>query len=86
MPIVQCVPQETTAITDLYLTFHIRQYIDSFLVSFNDNFDQNNLLFIQSDSRLKTIDHFTRCLSIFSKIFAIYFLVFFKILFFGTLR
>lgn len=66
MPMVRYVPRGTTAITDAYLTPHIRRYIDSFLANFNDNFDQNKLLFMQSDGGLTSIDHFTGCRSILS--------------------
>ncbi len=77
MPMVRYVPRGTTAITDAYLTPHIRRYIDSFLANFNDNFDQNKLLFMQSDGGLTSIDHFTGCRSILSRIFAIYLPAFF---------
>lgn len=66
MPMVRYVPRGTTAITDAYLTPHIRRYIDSFLANFNDSFDQNKLLFMQSDGGLTSIDHFTGCRSILS--------------------
>lgn len=66
MPMVRYVPRGMTSITDAYLTPHIRRYIDSFLGNFPKSFEQDKLLFMQSDGGLTSVDTFSGCRSILS--------------------
>lgn len=59
-------PIGMTSITDVYLTSHIKDYINGFLANFPRNFDSQKLLFMQSDGGLTHVDNFSGCRSILS--------------------
>ncbi|GLV36147.1 uncharacterized protein CBL_08640 [Carabus blaptoides fortunei] len=58
MPMVRLVPRGFTACADAYLTPHIRRYLDSFSGGFKDALKGCNVLFMQSDGGLTTMETF----------------------------
>jgi 5-oxoprolinase (ATP-hydrolysing) len=66
MPMVKLVARGDTAMTDAYLTPHIRRYIDNFRNGFADGLAETTLLFMQSDGGLAPADDFTGSRAILS--------------------
>ncbi len=66
MPMVKLVARGDTAMTDAYLTPHIRRYIDNFRNGFADGLTGTSLLFMQSDGGLAPADDFTGSRAILS--------------------
>ncbi len=66
MPMVKLVARGDTAMTDAYLTPHIRRYIDNFRNGFADGLAGTSLLFMQSDGGLAPADDFTGSRAILS--------------------
>jgi 5-oxoprolinase (ATP-hydrolysing) len=56
MPMVRIIPRGFTACADAYLTPHIHKYVSGFARGFKDNLACVNVLFMQSDGGLTSMD------------------------------
>jgi 5-oxoprolinase (ATP-hydrolysing) len=56
MPMVRIVPRGFTACADAYLTPHIQKYVSGFTRGFKENLAGVNVLFMQSDGGLTSMD------------------------------
>ncbi|XP_054168710.1 5-oxoprolinase-like [Oppia nitens] len=66
IPMVKVVPRGLTACADAYLTPHIKDYIKGFSSGFRNGLQDLNVLFMQSDGGLASVNKFSGCRSILS--------------------
>ncbi|EFN85192.1 5-oxoprolinase [Harpegnathos saltator] len=66
MPMIRIVPRGFTACADAYLTPHIKNYLQGFSSGFKDNLNGVNVLFMQSDGGLTSMNSFNGSRAILS--------------------
>ncbi|RWS24841.1 5-oxoprolinase-like protein [Leptotrombidium deliense] len=66
MPMIKIVPRGLTTCADSYLTPHIKRYIEGFANGFSGDIKQMNVLFMQSDGGLTSVDSFSGSRAILS--------------------